>query len=155
MGWRVVCSKKWSMATFFIFWFSYLVDSFLSYLLVKRIWRNKAVCTVAGPPDCLKFWWGRSSMYKVFRLIKKNDGNCPQIPMPSLFYVFWYPWVKLTLVHSRCQYVEQVHKRGIFVEKKIDCFWHRKTSLKVRILLFFTFNSKTTERPKIFLWPFS
>ena len=32
------------MATFFIFWVSYLVDSFLSYLPVKRILRNKAVC---------------------------------------------------------------------------------------------------------------
>ena len=42
----MVCSKKWSMATFFIFWVSYLVDSFLSYLPVKRIWRNKAVCSV-------------------------------------------------------------------------------------------------------------
>ena len=28
-------------------------------------------------------------------------------------------------------------------------------TLKVRIVLFSTFNSKTTERPKIFLWPFS
>ena len=28
-------------------------------------------------------------------------------------------------------------------------------TLKVRILLFSTFNSKNTERPKIFLWPFS
>ena len=37
VGWRVVCSKKLSMATFFIFWVSYLVDSFLSYLPVKRI----------------------------------------------------------------------------------------------------------------------
>ena len=37
VGWRVVCSKKLSMATFFIFLVSYLVDSFLSYLPVKRI----------------------------------------------------------------------------------------------------------------------
>ena len=29
-------------------------------------------------------------------------------------------------------------------------FWHRKITLKVRILLFLTFNSKTTKRPKIF-----
>ena len=28
-------------------------------------------------------------------------------------------------------------------------------TLKVRILLFSTYNSKMTERPKIFLWPFS
>ena len=28
-------------------------------------------------------------------------------------------------------------------------------TLKVKIVLFSTFNSKTTERPKIFLWPFS
>ena len=37
VGWRVICSKKLSMATFFIFWVSYLVDSFLTYLPVKRI----------------------------------------------------------------------------------------------------------------------
>ena len=46
-----------------------------------------------------------------------------------------------------------------FNEKKIEKdsvdFWHRKMTLKVRIVLFSTFNSKTTERPKIFLWPFS
>jgi len=28
-------------------------------------------------------------------------------------------------------------------------------TLKVRIVLFLTFDSKTTEGPKIFLWPFS
>ena len=30
-------SEKISMATFFVFWVTYLVDSFLSYLPVKRI----------------------------------------------------------------------------------------------------------------------
>ena len=34
-------------------------------------------------------------------------------------------------------------------------FWHRKMTLKVRIVLFSTFNSITTERPKIFVLPFS
>ena len=38
-------------------------------------------------------------------------------------------------------------------EKDSVDFWHRKM-LKVRILLFSTFNSKTTERPKIFSWYF-
>ena len=36
-GLRVVCFKKFSMATFFLFWVTQLVDSFLSYLPVKRI----------------------------------------------------------------------------------------------------------------------
>ena len=40
-------------------------------------------------------------------------------------------------------------------EKDSVDFWHRKMTLKVRILLFSTFNSKTTQRPKIFLWLFS
>ena len=34
-------------------------------------------------------------------------------------------------------------------------FWHRLMTLKVRIVPFLILNSKTTERPKIFLWPFS
>ena len=36
-GLRVVCSKNFSRATFFVFWVTWLVDSFLSYLPVKRI----------------------------------------------------------------------------------------------------------------------
>ena len=36
------------------------------------------------------------------------------------------------------------------VEKDSVKFWHRKVTLNVRILLFWTFNSKTTKRPKIF-----
>ena len=39
-------------------------------------------------------------------------------------------------------------------ERDLDNFWHRKITLKVRIVLFSTFNSKTIERPKTFLWPF-
>ena len=40
-------------------------------------------------------------------------------------------------------------------EKDSVNFWHRKMTLKVRIVLFSTFNSETTDRPKIVLWPFS
>ena len=36
-GLMVVCSKIFSMVTFFLFWVTQLVDSFLSYLPVKRI----------------------------------------------------------------------------------------------------------------------
>ena len=42
-GLRVVCCKNFSRSTFFVFWVTWLVDSFLSYLPVKRIWRKRAV----------------------------------------------------------------------------------------------------------------
>ena len=37
-GLRVVYSKNFSMATFFVFWGIHLVDRFLSYLPVKQVW---------------------------------------------------------------------------------------------------------------------
>ena len=43
-GLRVDYSKKFSRATFFVFWQTHLVDRFLSYLPVKQIWRKSAVC---------------------------------------------------------------------------------------------------------------
>ena len=42
-GLRVVYSKNFSRATFFVFWVSQLVDMFLNNLLVKQIWRKSAV----------------------------------------------------------------------------------------------------------------
>ena len=36
-GSRVNCSKNFSRATFFVFWVTYVVDSYLSYLPVKQI----------------------------------------------------------------------------------------------------------------------
>ena len=42
-----------------------------------------------------------------------------------------------------------------FFRKNSDNFWCRKMTLKVRIMLFSTFDSKTTERPKLFSWTFS
>ena len=44
-GLRVVCSKKFSRATFFVFWVTELVNIYLSYLPVKQIWWKSAVCT--------------------------------------------------------------------------------------------------------------
>ena len=41
------------------------------------------------------------------------------------------------------------------VQKDSTNFRHRKMTLDVRIVLFSTFSSKTTERPKILLWLFS
>ena len=42
-GLREVYSKNFSRATFFVFWGTHLVDTFLSYLPVKQIWRKSAV----------------------------------------------------------------------------------------------------------------
>ena len=42
-GLRVVCSKKFSRATFFVFWGTHLVDVFLNNMPVKRIWRKSSV----------------------------------------------------------------------------------------------------------------
>ena len=42
-GLRVVCSKNFSRATFFV-WRTNVVDRFLSYLPVKQIWRKSASC---------------------------------------------------------------------------------------------------------------
>ena len=41
---RVVLSKNFSRATFFVFWVTYLVDIYLSYLPMKQIWWKSAVC---------------------------------------------------------------------------------------------------------------
>ena len=43
-GLRVVCSKNFSRATFFVFWSTQMVDIYLSYLSVKQIWWKSAVC---------------------------------------------------------------------------------------------------------------
>ena len=43
-GLRVVYSKNFSKATFFVFWRTHLVDRYLSYLPLKQIWRKSAVC---------------------------------------------------------------------------------------------------------------
>ena len=63
-GLRVVCSKKISMATFFLFWVTQLSDSFLSYLPMKRIWRNRAVCT--------RPFYSALHGVENFHLLKKN-----------------------------------------------------------------------------------
>ena len=42
-GWRVDYYKNFSRATFFVFWGTHLVNRYLSYLLVKQIWRKSAV----------------------------------------------------------------------------------------------------------------
>ena len=42
-GLRVVYSKNFSRATFFVFWGTHLVHIYLSYLPVKQIWRKSAV----------------------------------------------------------------------------------------------------------------
>ena len=43
-GLRVVCFKNFSWATFCIFWSTQMVDTYLSYLPVKRIWWKSIVC---------------------------------------------------------------------------------------------------------------
>ena len=45
-GWKVVYSKTFSRATFFVFWGTHLVDRYLSYLLVKQICRKTQCATV-------------------------------------------------------------------------------------------------------------
>ena len=42
-GLRVVCSKNFSRATFFVFWSTQMVDIYLSYLPMKKIWWKSAV----------------------------------------------------------------------------------------------------------------
>jgi hypothetical protein len=46
-GFRVVCFKNFSRATFFVFWPTLMVDIYLSYLPVKQIWWKSAVCGCA------------------------------------------------------------------------------------------------------------
>ena len=43
-GLRVINSKNFSRATFFVFWVTLLVDSFLSYLPVKTNLKKKEQC---------------------------------------------------------------------------------------------------------------
>ena len=43
-GLRLVLSKNFSRAAFFVFWVTYLVDIYLSYLPMKQIWWKSAVC---------------------------------------------------------------------------------------------------------------
>ena len=42
-GLRVVCSKNFSRATFFVFWVTQLEDKYVNNLPVKQIWRKSAV----------------------------------------------------------------------------------------------------------------
>ena len=44
---RVLYSKNFSRATFFVFWVTYLVDIYLNKIPVKQIWWKSAVCTCA------------------------------------------------------------------------------------------------------------
>ena len=53
-GLRVVCSRNFSRATFFVSWVTWLVDSFLSYLPMKRIWRKRAVWAIVSNWKCIK-----------------------------------------------------------------------------------------------------
>ena len=52
MGLRVILSKNFSRATFFIFWVTYLVNIYLSYLPMKQIWWKNAVWEMS----CLILW---------------------------------------------------------------------------------------------------
>ena len=45
---RAVCSKNFSRATFFVFWVTWLEDSYLNNLRRKQIWRKSPVWT-CGP----------------------------------------------------------------------------------------------------------
>ena len=54
-GLRVVCSKNFSRATFFVFWSTQMVDIYLSYLLVKQIWWKNAVWASFTYTSCLIF----------------------------------------------------------------------------------------------------
>ena len=47
---RVVPSKNFSRATFFVFWVTYLVDIYLNKIPMKQIWWKSAVCS------CLCFY---------------------------------------------------------------------------------------------------
>ena len=44
---------------------------------------------------------------------------------------------------------------GIFFWKDSADFRHRKMALKIRISLYLTFNTKSSQIPRTFLWPFS
>ena len=55
-GLRVVCSKNFSRATFFVFWVTQLEDKYVNNLPVKQIWRKSAVWGSCTPIDCL--WYG-------------------------------------------------------------------------------------------------
>ena len=49
---RLVCSKNFSRAIFFVFWVSQLVDMFLNNLPVKQIWRKSAVWVCKSSHYC-------------------------------------------------------------------------------------------------------
>ena len=53
---RVVYSKNFSRATFFVFWVTYLVDIYLNKIPVKQIWWKSAVwvCTSTLLGTCCK-----------------------------------------------------------------------------------------------------
>ena len=62
-GLRVVLSKKFSRTTFFVFWVTYLVDIYLSYLPMKQIWWKSAV-------------WGYVKKFQPIEISLQEYGTC-------------------------------------------------------------------------------
>ena len=68
-GLKVVYSKNFSRATFFVFWSDLILISYLSYLPVKQIWRKNAV-------------WYCGMLSSISMTIQNlNDTNVHQLPV--------------------------------------------------------------------------
>ena len=78
-GLRVVCSKNFSRATFFVFWSTQMVNIYLSYLPVKQTWWKSAVC-VCLLSDTRHFlpalYWAQWLGSTIMWISKQNRANC-------------------------------------------------------------------------------
>ena len=87
-GLRVVCSKNFSRATFFVFWGTQLVEVYLSYLPMKQIWRKRAVWA-----------WLRTQNLRVWEL-EKSPNFSPEILIEFCLWKLFL--LELILSFSEC-----------------------------------------------------
>ena len=103
--------------------------------------------------------WPPEAVIKMLQIVVKLEINYPKLslwrcvglfnPLDIICSIF-IKFIKMIMIKVALLYLCFPMKKN---EKNSVYFWLRKMTLKVRIVLFSTFNSKTTKRPNIFLWP--
>ena len=68
--------------------------------------------------------------------------------------VHWKSKLSKYGIHKRLSPIFVFFNENFFWKDSAD-FWLSKMALKIRILLYLTFNTKSSQIPRTFLWPFS
>ena len=92
---RVVYSKNFSRATFFVFWVTYLVDIYLNKIPMKQIWWKSAV-----------WGWGRNmpkTAFFSYCLCPKTSAEMPQIVLLHSVSIWQFTFHKFHRIHKSSQ----------------------------------------------------